>query len=1547
MKRDNIEDIYPLSPVQQGMLFHTVYEPASSIYVEQFVCTLFGALDTARLRLAWQRVLDRHAALRTVFVWEGVKQPLQIVRREATLPWQEYDWRDMPAAEQLRRLEAVMQQDRSQPFVLPHAPLMRLTVIRMAEHDYQLIWSFHHLVLDGWCLPLIMRELLACYDALCHSREPHLPPIQPYRTYIGWLQQQDMERARRFWQQALEGFQPHPLLVGDQPSVDAPASQPTLATEQLQVSPEVLSRLESFVTTYQVTLNTLIQGAWALLLSRYSGEADSVFGMVVSGRPPALPGVETMIGVFINTLPFRVRIPAAALCLPWLKQIQHRQVEIRQYEYTPLVDIQRWHGIPAGQSLFESIIAFENYPAAAELWPSSSTIRIDHLRFDEQTNYPLALIVTPGGALSLRLVYDRRRFDAALVARMLDQLQTILRGIATQPHQRLAQIPYLSDAERHQMLIAWNAQRVDYDRRCCLHHLFEAQALRTPDAVAVICGDERLTYDVLNARANQLAWYLRQRGIAPDMRVGICMERSSSMVVGLLGILKAGAAYVPLDPAYPQERLRLMLDDAQVEAVITEQPLVERLSATAVFVLCLDTSQEIVSAYPRTNPAAAIDAAHLAYVIYTSGSTGRPKGVAITHRSAVALMAWAKTVFSPHELAGVLAGTSICFDLSVFELFVPLSCGGTAIIAETPLHVPETSAAITLLNTVPSAIAELVRTERLPASVRTVNLAGEPLHSTLVRQLYAIPTIERVYNLYGPTEDTTYSTGTLLPRDAAREPSIGYPIANTQAHVLAADMQPVPIGVPGDLYLGGDGLARGYLNQPALTAEKFVPDPFSQTGDPQGGARLYRTGDLARYRADGSIEFLGRADQQVKLRGYRIELGEIEAALRQHPAVQDGVVAIRQDERGDRLLVAYIVARGEQRITGGELQSFLRARLPIYMLPNHVMQLDQLPLTPNGKVDRRALPPLEGSPRSQERPALAPFTMLEETIATIWAGVLSVAPISAEASFFELGGHSLLATQVIARVRDLFKIDLPVRTLFEFPSLRAFTQRVEAAQQAKSGHLPPALVPLPRDGDLPLSYAQQRLWFLDQLFPGNPMYNVPFAVRLSGPLQIDALRQSLNALIQRHESLRTTFTAVHGRPHQVIAPVLDLEVPLIDLRDLPAAQHESEVARRATHEARQPFDLQRGPLLRYTVLQPGDSAYVLLLTFHHIIIDGWSLSVFTRELSTLYNYFLDHDRDHAPLPLAPLLIQYADFAIWQRDWLRDAVLESHLAFWKQTLAGLPLDDLPGDRPRPSAPTFAGARQPFEISAELSAALTRLGQQSQATLFMTLTAAWLCVLHQHTRSSDLTICTDTANRLQAQTEDLIGFFVNQLVLRVNLVGDPTFRELLQRVRESMLSAYAHQELPFEYLVKEVLPKRDTTFLPLTQVKIVLQTAAMPQLSLAGITAEPLVVDTATTKFDLLLNILPRDGSLSGSLEYSTELFESTTIRRLLNHFQTVITAITARPDSTVSALTTMLDQAVAEERSQARQALSSANLQRLRARRQQGAHQPPAKGYEEV
>ncbi|HLM56822.1 MAG TPA: amino acid adenylation domain-containing protein [Pyrinomonadaceae bacterium] len=1051
MSNDRIEAIYPLSPLQEGMLFHHLHAPEGGAYFVQLSCVFRGGFDVAAFRQAWRRVVERHAVLRTFFTWERREKPLQVVLPQMPLPWEQHDWRGLARAAQEERFDALLRADRERGFALSEAPLLRLTLVQMEDDRYRFIWSFHHILLDGWSTPLLLKEIFLFYHAHLEGRELNLESPRPFRDYISWLRRQDVSQTESFWRETLKGFTaPTPLGVDRPPADIADAGRDGYSEIGVRLSDTATAELNALSRREGLTLNVLVQGAWALLLSRYCGEDDVVFGATSAGRPVDLTGVESMVGLFINTLPVRVRVEPGELLLPWLRKIQERQLDARQHEYTPLVQVQGWSETPHGRPLFESLFIFENFPVGDVVRERAGGLLVEGVNVSERTNYPLIAVSAPGPELLLKIGYERSRFDEVTVTRMLGHFQNLLESMAARPGQRVSEVQLLTDAERARALQDGNGTSTPYARDACVHELFERQAERTPDAVALSFEGGQLSYRELNGRANQLARHLRRLGVRPETLVAVCAERSAEMVVAVLGTLKAGGAYVPLDDAYPKERLAFMLEDSRPLVLLTKQSLLAVLPEHRARMLCLDTDWDTFKGESAENLPGTTTARNLAYVIYTSGSTGRPKGVLIEHRGINNLAAAQIRAFDVRPSSRVLQFASFSFDASVSEMFMALLSGATLCLETQNALLPGPefiellrARGVTTVTLPPSVLAALP-TEPLPALL-TLVAAGEACPAELVSRWHEG---RRFINAYGPTEATVCATMGECA-DATQKPPIGRPVENVQVYLLDKRMQPVPVGVAGEMYIGSDGLARGYVNRPGLSAEKFVPNPF---GD-EPGARLYRTGDRGRRLPDGRIDYLGRFDHQVKVRGYRIEPGEIEAVFGQHPSVKDAVVIAREDTPGEKRLVAYVTAREGRTLEAGDLRTFGKEKLPQYMMPSAFVVLESLPLTPAGKVNRRALP----APEADDAGALAeyvpPQTEIERTITAVWQQVLGVGQVGLNDNFFDLGGHSLFMIQVQSKLRTALKRNISITDLFKYPNVSALARYLSGETQQS----PPAL----------------------------------------------------------------------------------------------------------------------------------------------------------------------------------------------------------------------------------------------------------------------------------------------------------------------------------------------------------------------------------------------------------------------------------------------------------------------------------------------------------
>jgi amino acid adenylation domain-containing protein len=1431
--------VLPVSYAQRRLWFVDRMEPGSALYNVPAAWRLRGPIAPAALARALDGIVARHEVLRTTFeVEEG--EPVQVVHPHRPRPLSMVDLSGLPWEGVLASLAA----EAARPFDLERGPLFRALLLRVGTDDHVLFLNVHHIVSDGRSLAIFARELSALYGG---EALPDLP-VQ-YADFAlwqrEWLAGGEMEEQLAWWRERLAGAP----TVQELPMAGArPAGRERRGAWRTLPLPAA-SALEDLGRREGATPFVTLMAAFQALLFRltpFSGRTDVVVGTPIDNRS----GEETegLIGLFVNTLALRTDLAGDPTFRELLGRVRIVALEAYAHQDLPferLVEELRPERDLSHDPVVQVVFGLQQGAGGLRL-PGLEVEALDvhHGR----VKLDLALSIERGRRA--RVDYDADLFEAPAIERLLDAFAALVEGAADRPDLPLSCLPVLPEAACHQVVTEWNDTGVAPEPGA-IHQEFEQWAERTPDAPALITGGERISYAELDARANRLAHHLRGQGVGPETRVAVVLRHSPDRVAVLLAVLKAGGSYVSLDPADPVERRGAVLADCGARVVISEIP-------------------DLSESWPATSPGVEVDAGQAAYVIYTSGSTGKPKGVEVPHRGLLALVRWHRRVYgvSPWDRAPQMAGEG--FDASVWELWPYLTSGAAVVFppeearANPAALVPWLAAAGITLCFLPTPVAELALDEPWPLHrLRALLVGGDRL-----RRRPGAAHRFRLLNHYGPTESSVVATWSVVPAEGDGPPTIGRPVDGTKALVLDRSGRPVPAGVAGELCLGGESLARGYLGRPDLTAERFVPD--------SGGRRLYRTGDLVRHRADGEIEFLGRIDQQVKIRGVRIELGEVEAVLAGHPDVREAVVAVREGR-----LVAWVRGRA-----GEGIRDYLASRLPSAMIPSAFVVLDALPLTPNGKVDLRALPEPEWA---ESAGSTSPRTPTEELLAAIWSEVLGRPPVGIHDGFFDLGGHSLLATQVVSRVRRTFGVELPLRALFEAPTVAGFAGRVEAARRGETA-VPPIL-PVSRDGELPASFAQERLWFLDQLDGGGAAYNVPAGIRLRGPLSVPVLTAALDGAVRRHEALRTTFAMAEEHVLQVIAPELRTPLPLIDLSGVP----KDEARRVMEEEAARPFDLARGPLLRARLLRTSPEDHLLLFLMHHIVSDGWSMGVLLREVARLY--------EGAPLPPPP--VQYADYAAWQREWLRGEALDRQLGWWRDRLAGLPpLLELPADRPRPLVQGNRGGRVDLPL---LPLDLDSLCRARGVTLFMALLAGLQTLLGRLTGREDPPVGTPIANRHRAETEGVIGLFVNTLALPADLSGDPTFADLLARVREVTLDAYAHQDLPFEKLVEELRPERGLSHTPVFQVMLIVQNAPLAPPAIEGLELQPLPVDTGTAKFDLTLGVVDRPGgSRLVQAEYARDLFDRSTVARLLGSLTSLLDAATADPGRRLSALPLLTD-----------------------------------------
>ncbi len=1469
---------FPLSPAQQRLWFLEELHGSSATYNIAGAFRLLGKLDVAALQKSIDTIVARHASLRTTFS----SDPAQVVAPTLTLDLsvEPIGVADLP---DLLRAEA------ARPFEIGDEPLIRARVWEISAESHILLLNFHHIVTDGQSLDLFNRELAICYAALSRHQKPNLPdlPIQ-YVDFAAsqrdWMAAGKYDAQLAYWEKQLANAPDLLPLPLDHPR---PAVQTFNGASHTVTLPD-LDALRTLAQAENTSLFVIVQSALSAFLSRYCGTDDVLTGFSVANR--TLPELEPLIGFFVNTLVLRADLSAQPTFEQIVRQVRGTVLDGLAQQEIPFEQIVEKLRPERDMSYAPLVQVMVSWLDGAGSTPKLGDVDVVPIETGfAPARFDLSLEVYESAEnLQLLWLYNRDLFNADTIERLAENFLIFLRAAVTNPTASLHTLPMMSEVERTQ-LATWNETTVAYPETT-LVALFEAQVERTPEANAVFGTlirtntDRHLSYRELDARSNQLARFLIERGVGRDVLVGVCMERSLEMVIALYGIIKAGGAYVPLDPTYPTERLAFMIEDAAPSLVLTQASL-------PIAGVCLDRDWEMIGAFSADSLPPIATPNDLAYMIYTSGSTGKPKGVPNTHRGIVNRLLWMQDEYQLTAKDRVLQKTPFSFDVSVWEFFWPLQVGAMLVVAQPEGHkdtqyLIETIErhAITTMHFVPSMLALFLEDEDVSrcVSLRRVICSGEALSAELQRRFFERLPCE-LHNLYGPTEaavDVTYWQ--CDPHDERASVPIGRPVANTQIHIVDKHDQIVPIGVAGELLIGGAQVARGYHNRPELTAERFsvIGDKTEYRSRSGRVATMpntvYRTGDLARWRADGTIDYLGRIDFQVKLRGFRIELGEIETVLLQHEAVREAVVVLR-DER----LVAYVVGEVAPQM----VRAYLKPLLPDYMVPSDVVVLETMPLSPNGKIDRKQLPTPE---RTTSDAPIVYRSPLEEGIAAIWATVLQRDRIDPHANFFDLGGHSLLATQVVARIRPIYKTKLSVRALFEAPTIAALTDHVTAAMRDVQEVLPP-ITAAPIGTHYPLSAEQQRLWVLHQIEAQRAAYNIPLVLKLEGALDVGALERSVQQVVARHAALRTGFEVVRDRPMQTIHD----HAPL----DMPYFQHIEylDLAQRIADETRRPFDLTAPPLIRAQLLQLDDATHALLLTIHHIIADGWSLNILLREVAQFY-------ADDA-LTLPPLHLRYVDYAQWQTTALNDTALQPQLDYWREALAGLPPRiELPTDRPRPAVQSANGRIHYFDFDPALTRALKQTARDQDVTLFMLLLAGYATLLSRYSNQTDFAIGSGIANRTRPEVESLIGFFVNTLVLRMDTDGEPTFADLLARVRETTLGAYTHQDVPFERLVELLQPERDMRHSPFFQTIFTLQNLPpTAEIALPDVQVSALEIVETAAKLDITILMWEQDGGLVGTLEYNADLFDATTIERMVTHFETLLQSAVHNVDAPILAL----------------------------------------------
>lgn len=1486
---NKIAYLHRLSPMQEGILFHELYNPQSTAYIAQLSLDFLNGLDIELFKLAWRTLIKEHTVLRSVFYSTTFPIPVQVVFKTADLPFSVLDYSDLSPEAQQNAIQQFLEEEHQKGFDLAELPLMRITLIKKTSTTYTFVWTRHHILMDGWSTATLMAQLLSIYETLSKGQKLVPNQIDHYRNYIQYIHSKDQWSAIDFWKNYLKEVENSTLL----PFIDTASERNKGAgipkEKELVLAPLVSQQINAFAKQHHITVNTLMQGVWAYLLAKYTQNSTILFGVTVSGRPTDLLGVEDKIGLFINTLPLRTTIEAETAIIPWLQILQKEQMSLREFQYSGLNEIQEWTSLKG--DLFDSLLIFENYPMDTIL-KKGNPLEIGNLATKEQTNYLLNIIIFNQDKLSVTFSYDSSLLNEAEVERIKGHFETVLTEIVVKKKQKIGALQLLKPLEEKQLLIDFNNNELAFPEEATIVDLFEKQVQQTPQNIALIFEEEALTYEQFNQRVNQLTHHLKAKGVEQDDLVGLCLDRSLEMIISILSILKAGAAYIPIDPEYPAERISFLLEDAAPKLLIDR-----------VF---YQNFEKVVHQYSISNIGIKGSANDLYSVIYTSGSTGKPKGVLLVQKGLVNHIFNVKKYYNVTSNSRFLQFFNIGFDAAAEEIFTSLCFGATLCIRGKAELDPASLLKFIQRHQIthadfPTAFFENCINSLRPKDIQhqliTCGIGGEKVDRQFIRTKRSIlkAFTKQLFNVYGPTETTlTVSIYDLLADKELGQQSnvpIGKPYPNRKLFILDEQLRTVPIGVAGELCIGGVGVSRGYLNRPKLTQEKFIPHPFSQ----EKTERLYRTGDLAKWLPDGNLVFLGRKDNQVKIRGYRVELGEVENTLMKYPSIAQAVVLVKQQQ-----LVAYWVLEPTttKTVDKADLFQFLQRNLPEYMVPKLLVELIKMPLTANGKTDKRALPEPDDT-ALVDRVYIAPKTETEKHLAIIWQNLLSLDKIGRADHFFEIGGHSLLATRLVAAIRKHLAIDVSIKEVFEHPTILTLGTHLDQLLSKVTNQKPiaPSLVPkdlVNRPTPIPLSFAQERLWFIDKL-QGSIAYNVPALLRLDGVIDIPTLSASFQQILQRHEVLRTVYREEKGVAYQQI---MDGDNWQLERVMEPVLPNKEELVTAVIAYTSTPFILSQDYMLKAKLVAVKNEAQYLMMVLHHIASDGWSIPILVKELVEIYHTKINQQS----IELETLPIQYADYAIWQRNHYTEEILNEKLDFWQGQLSGNSLLELPTDFARPAIQSNKGESTSFYISKLLTQQIKVIAKQEEATLFMTLTGILKVLLFKYSGQTDISIGSPIANRTQAIEESLIGFFVNTLVFRNQFSPTVTFKQLLTQIKQTALTAYQHQDVPFEKIVNKLTGERDRSRSPLFQVMLVLQNnVAIPAMQLgdAHLSLEP--IPKTTAKFDLTFLVVEKGDGLNITIEYATDLFQESTILRLQHHFQNLVQAIIQNPDQSISQL----------------------------------------------
>ncbi len=1467
--KSNFKDIYSLSPMQQGMLFHSIMDSASGAYFEQSRLKIMGKIDIKLFERSFNFIIEKYDILRTVFLYEKVSQPVQIVLRKRM---GNIIYNDISALEEKERnsfIEDFIKKDKMQGFKLSIDLPMRIAVIKTGETEYEIIWSYHHIIMDGWCLGIIMSEFFKAYTLLGKGKEISTVNNYPYSDYIKWLKKQNKEKALAYWKNYLEDYEQQASI----PRLHKKSNDNTYlqCDIQFELDEAITEKLTKLARENQISLNIIIQTIWGILLQRYNNTNDVVFGAVVSGRPPEVVGIESMVGLFINTIPVRIMENEISF-IEFSKKVQENASKSMAYDYMLLADVQA--NTVLKNNLFDHIIVFENYPMDKQISSMESSqelgFSIQNYEIFEHTNYDFSLGIIPGETIKFKFTHNENIYSKELIEQIYKHFKMIIEQILEKPDMNTAKIRIVDDEQKHQLLVDFNNTKADYPKEKAIHQLFEEQAKRTPENIAVVYEDNQLTYRELNERANQLARLLRDKGAAPDSIVGIMAERSLEMIVGIVAILKAGGAYMPIDPEYPQDRIEYMLEDSGTNILLTQLALKDKVSSNREMIFLDDKyiyqglSSDLINVNHVEN---------LMYVIYTSGSTGKPKGVTLPHKTINNLINFEYQKTNIDFKTKVLQFTTISFDVFCQEVFSTLLCGGELniptretrndtnkllkFIAEKEIEVIFMATAyFKYIASQPEYL------QALSSSIKHIIVAGEQLLVTDELRKYLRETKVNLHNHYGLSEThvvTTYIVN--CESDISELPPIGKPISNSAAYIVDSYNNLQPMGVVGELCLAGDVLARGYLNRPELTVEKFVENPF------EPGTIMYRTGDLARWLPDGNIEFLGRIDHQVKIRGFRIELGEIENKLLSHEAVKETVVIAKEDNSRNKYLCAYVV--GEKELTASELRQHLFKELPDYMIPSYFIQLEKLPLTHNGKIDRKALPEPDGNITTGTEYE-APRNSTEEALAGIWSEVLGVGKIGINDNFFELGGHSLKATSLAGKIHKVLNVEVPLKEIFNNPTIKGISEYIKGSEES----IYSSIEPVEEKEYYEMSSAQKRIYTLQQFDINSTSYNMPGVFKLEGDLDANKLKEAFNKLILRHEALRTSFEVKEAELIQKVHKRVEFNIEQYKVEE------NGEIEELVKNFIRA-FELSKAPLLRVALIKIKDNEHILMIDMHHIISDGVSLGILTKEFMELYE----------GKELTKIRVQYKDFAVWQNKLFKSGEIKKQEEYWIKAFEGeVPVLNMPTDYQRPSIQSFEGNNINFELSEELTDKLKQIAKETGSTMYMVLLSACNVLLSKYSGQEDIVIGSPIAGRPHADLQSIMGMFVNTLAMRNYPESSKTFKEFLAEVKASSLQVFENQDYQFEELVEGLNIRRDLSRNPLFDVMFTMQNMDAEENQIEGLKFRPYEASNNIAKFDMTITATELGKTMLLSLNYCTKLFNKQTIQKMSKHLINILISI---------------------------------------------------------